>query len=254
MVRMSLEPVEGIERMAFDLGARTVDVIHEGPREPILEALSALELGAAEVEREDRVSSAAPDASPAAERRVLLAALGINASLFLGELAAGIACRSMGLVADSLDMLADALVYSLSLAAVGRSASRKRRLAAVSGYLQLGLALAGLVEVARRFVTPDETPEVSAMVVVSLVALLGNVLTLWLLRGARRGEAHIEASWIFTSNDVLVNVLVIIAALLVWWSSSTLPDLIAGGLIFLIVASGARRILRLAKLPSGAGD
>ena len=132
MVRMSLEPVEGIERMAFDLGARTVDVIHEGPREPILEALSALELGAAEVEREDRVSSAAPDASPAAERRVLLAALGINASLFLGELAAGIACRSMGLVADSLDMLADALVYSLSLAAVGRSASRKRRLAAVS--------------------------------------------------------------------------------------------------------------------------
>ena len=185
---------------------------------------------------------------------MLLAALGINASLFLGELAAGIACRSMGLVADSLDMLADALVYSLSLAAVGRSASRKRRLAAVSGYLQLGLALAGLVEVARRFVTPDETPEVSAMVVVSLVALLGNVLTLWLLRGARRGEAHIEASWIFTSNDVLVNVLVIIAALLVWWSSSTLPDLIAGGLIFLIVASGARRILRLAKLPSGAGD
>ncbi len=254
MVRMSLEAVEGIDRLAFDLGARTVDVFHQGPRAPILEALRALGLGAGEVEREDAVSRADPDVSAASERRLLTTALLINASLFLGELAAGVAFRSMGLVADSLDMLADALVYTLSLAAVGRSASRKRGLAAASGYLQLGLALAGLVEVTRRFVFPDETPEVSAMIVVSLVALLGNVLTLWLLRGARRGEAHIEASWIFTSNDVLVNVLVIVAALVVWWSSSTVPDLIAGGLIFLIVANGARRILRLAKSPSGAGD
>jgi len=64
-----------------------------------------------------------------------------------------------------------------------------------------------------------------------------------------RSYAHIEASWIFTSNDVKVNLLVIVAALLVWWSSSSVPDLIVGGLIFLIVASGARRILALARRP-----
>ena len=45
----------------------------------------------------------------------------INAIFFVGELTAGFLSGSMGLVADSLDMLADALVYSLSLAAVGGS-------------------------------------------------------------------------------------------------------------------------------------
>lgn len=85
----------------------------------------------------------------------------------------------------------------------------------------------------------------------SLVALAANVATLLILRRTKRGEAHIEASWIFTSNDIMVNALVILAGLLVWWSSSQVPDLIAGGLIFLIVANGARRILALSKGSSG---
>lgn len=247
LVRMALDGMAGIERLDFDLDARTVDIFHEGAREAISAALEGLDLGAKEVERLDGVPAVDVPAPDSSERRPLIGALVINAVLFVGELAAGVAFASMGLVADSLDMLADALVYALSLAAVGSTRLRKTRLAAWSGYLQLALALFGLVEVVRRFIAPEERPEVSAMVVVSLVALAGNVATLWLLRGARRGEAHIEASWIFTSNDVKVNLLVIVAALLVWWSSSSVPDLIVGGLIFVIVAHGARRILALAR-------
>ena len=99
--------------------------------------------------------------------------------------------------------------------------------------------------------TPMGAPDVGSMIVVSLVALAANVATLLILRRTKRGEAHIEASWIFTSNDIKVNALVILAGLLVWWSSSQVPDLIAGGLIFLIVANGARRILALSKGSSG---
>ena len=253
MVRMALDAVDGVARLGFDLSTRTVDVFHEGPREPISEALEGLRLGTPRaIEEEEGVSPVEPDASTSSERGPLLGALAVNGTLFVGELAAGVAFASMGLIADSLDMLADALVYSLSLAAVGREASRKRSLAAASGYLQLGLALAGLGEVVRRLFIPETAPDVMAMIGVSLVALAGNVLTLRLLRRAKRGEAHIEASWIFTSNDVLVNLLVIAAGGLVWWSSSRLPDLIAGGLIFLIVANGARRILALARQSNGA--
>ncbi|MCB9637258.1 MAG: cation transporter [Sandaracinus sp.] len=255
MVRMALDPIDGVGRLDFDLSSRTLDVFHEGPVEPIFEALDGLRLGTPmELAREDEVAPDEPDASSASERGPLLGALAINGTLFVGELVAGIVFASMGLVADSLDMLADALVYSLSLAAVGRDASRKRSLAAASGYLQLGLAFAGLGEVVRRFFIPEAVPDVSAMIAVSVVALAGNVLTLWLLRGAKRGEAHVEASWIFTSNDVLVNVLVVVAGLLVWWSASRLPDLLVGGLMFLIVANGARRILGLARRSSDADD
>jgi Co/Zn/Cd efflux system component len=85
------------------------------------------------------------------------------------------------------------------------------------------------------------------MVVVAALALAGNVATLLILSKAKRGEAHVEASWIFTSNDIKVNGLVIASALVVWATASAIPDLLAGGFIFLIVANGARQILALSK-------
>ncbi len=249
IVRMRLDGLSGIRRLAFDLPARRLDVYHTGDRAALAAALDTLGLGAREVEHTDRVTEAVTEdlASDESERKPLVAALAINAAFFVGELTAGILAGSMGLVADSLDMLADALVYALSLAAVGGSMLRKKQLARYSAYLQLGLAVFGLIEVVRRFWMGEGMPDVTTMVVVAALALAGNVATLWILSKARRGEAHIEASWIFTSNDIKVNGLVIASAVLVWATASGIPDLLAGGFIFLIVANGARQILALSK-------
>ncbi len=253
MIRMQLEGVERIARLEFDLAERSLDVFHEGSRQVIGETLAALNLGVREIQHSDQAELPQTD-DEATNRVPLMWALAINFTIFVGELVAGLFAGSMGMVADSLDMLADAFVYGLSLAAVGGTEVRKRRLAASSGYLQGTLALLGLGEVVRRFVTPSDVPDVWPMVVVSLIALAANVATLLILRRTKRGEAHIEASWIFTSNDIKVNVFVIVAGLLVWWSSSHVPDLLAGGLTFLIVANGARRILALVRGPANAGS
>ncbi|ARA93827.1 hypothetical protein AWN76_012100 [Rhodothermaceae bacterium RA] len=248
MVRMRLEGMDGVERLVFDLPARRLTVYHSGEAAGITAALEGLGLGARPIEQNE-ADTPGPTMAPAhaaEERRPLAAALAINAAFFVGEITAGFLAGSMGLVADSLDMLADALVYALSLAAAGSSMGRKRRLARYSGYLQFGLAVFGLIEVLRRFMTGEGIPDVPTMIVVAGLALLGNVATLLVLTRARRGEAHVEASWIFTSNDIKVNGLVIVAGLLVWATSSRLPDLLAGALIFLIVARGARQILALA--------
>ena len=85
------------------------------------------------------------------------------------------------------------------------------------------------------------------MIVVSALALCGNIATLMILRRVRSSEAHFQASWIFTANDIKVNALVIAAAVVVSITESATPDLIAGAIIFMIVASGARRILRLGR-------
>ncbi len=251
MVRMRLEGVNGVNALEFDLPGRRLDIYHDTTADALAELLKPLNLGARQTAHEENVSAPDGDRSAMADRRPLMWALAINLTLFFGELAAGLVSGSMGLVADSLDMMADALVYALSLAAVGGSAARKNSLAASSGYLQVGLALFGLAEVIRRFVAATEAPDVGFMIVVSLVALAANVATLLVLRQTSRGEAHIEASWIFTSNDIKINALVIVAGVLVWWSSSRLPDLIVGGLIFLIVANGARRILALSRPSNG---
>lgn len=247
LIRMGLEGADDVESLVFDLPARRLTVYHSGDPSSVRSVLTELGMGSCVVVDTKQAHIVPERGASTDEWRPLVAALAINAAFFVGEMAAGLLAGSMGLVADSLDMLADAFVYALSLAAVGGSLLRKKRLARYSGYLQFSLAIFGLVEVARRFVTAEAAPDVVTMVVVASLALLGNVATLLILSRAKRGEAHVEASWIFTSNDIKVNALVIVSAVFVWATASGIPDLLAGAFIFLIVASGARQILALAK-------
>ncbi len=132
-------------------------------------------------------------------------------------------------------------------AMVGTAAARKKQLARISGYFQIGLATIGLFEVLRRFLVETELPDSTSMAVLSALALAGNIATLVVLHRVRSGEAHLQASWIFTANDIKVNGLVIAAAIGVAVTDSAVPDLVAGGIIFVVVANGARRILKISR-------
>jgi Co/Zn/Cd efflux system component len=252
LVRAALASVGEVRGLSFDLPARRVAVLHDGSPEAVLAALQSLGLGA----RLD-ASEPAPDAelphgapgpgrSAAAERRVLVAVLAINAAMFVVELAAGLWAGSTGLIADSLDMLADATVYAIALAAVGGVAIHQRRSARASGWLQLGLAVLVLVDVARRALEGGQ-PRPGWMIAVGILALLANVTCMALLAAHRRGGMHLRASWIFTTNDVLANLGVIVAGQLVALTGSAWPDLLIGTAIAVLVASGAVRILRMAR-------
>lgn len=244
LVRVALSDVDCIVRIEFDSEHRDVLVDHRSTSDTIDAALQPLRLGARHV---DDTSQISPASDAGRERTALQIALVINAGFFVGELTVGLISRSMGLIADALDMGADASVYALSLAAVGSAASRKKRLAHTSGYFQLGLASVGLIEVIRRFIIDTELPDPASMIVLSVLALVGNIITLVVLRRVRSGEVHLQASWIFTANDIKVNALVIAAAIGVIVFDSAIPDLIAGAVIFLVVANGARRILGLSR-------
>jgi Co/Zn/Cd efflux system component len=151
----------------------------------------------------------------------------------------------MGLVADSLDMLADSFVYGMSLLAVGSSLIRKKTTAMIAGYFQMTLAIIGFIEVLRRFISIEKMPDFSTMIIVSVLALIANCICLYLLQKSKSKEAHIQASMIFTSNDVIINIGVIIAGVLVNWLNSNKPDLIIGAIVFILVVQGALRILKL---------
>lgn len=153
----------------------------------------------------------------------------------------------MGLVADSLDMLADGIVYGLALFAVGGTVLKKKKIAKFAGYFQIILAIIGFSEVVRRFIGVEKSPDFQTMIVVSIFALIANVICLYLLQKGKSKEAHMQASMIFTSNDIIINTGVIIAGLLVNWLNSSYPDLIIGAVVFIIVARGAYRILQLSK-------
>lgn len=246
LVRMRLHRAD-VQSLSFDLAQRRVEVVHSGDGGSIASELAALDLGASLI---DSTPAEAADSSgnPQAERRLLWQVLLINLAFFVLEIVAGYFARSMGLLADSLDMLADSLVYGLSLHVVGRTARHKGRVAAVSGVLQLLLALLGLAETMRRFSSPQEAPNFWAMIGISLLALAGNASCLYLLQRSRSRDAHMQASMIFTSNDVIANIGVILAGALVLITASKWPDLIAGVAIFMLVGRGAVRILRLSRV------
>ena len=102
--------------------------------------------------------------------------------------------------------------------------------------------------VIRRFFGVEKMPDFSTMIVISVLALFANATCLWLLQNSkRREEAHMKASLIFTSNDVIINLGVIVAGILVNWLNSNKPDLIIGSVVFILVIQGAIRILKIGK-------
>ncbi len=244
LVRLKLATLDGVNRVSVDLESRQVTVEHELVPTVVDSALQELKLDTTHLDDSGEMGEVV---EPARQRRALLIALLINAGFFVGELIVGLLSRSMGLVADALDMGADASVYALSLAAVAASTLRKKELARISAYLQGGLAVVGLFEVIRRTLSAVSLPDSKSMIIMSVLALIGNVVTLVVLKRVTSGEAHMQASWIFTANDIKVNGLVILAAVIVALTNSAIPDLVSGAFIFLIVANGARRILQLSK-------
>jgi len=244
LMRMRLDGIESVRTLDFDLSERTVSVYHEGAVETIISALDSLGLGAVHIEtiQVDNTGS-----EPTDQRRLLWTVLLINFGFFVLEITTGVISNSMGLIADSLDMLADSLVYGMSLLAVGSTIVRKKAVAKWSGYFQAVLALLGLVEVLRRFLGFEMLPDYRIMIIVSILAIVANTFCLYLLQQSKDQDAHMQASMIFTSNDIIINFGVVAAGILVMWLDTNLPDLLIGLVVFLIVIRGALRILKLAK-------
>lgn len=167
------------------------------------------------------------------------------------ELVAGWRAESMGLVADGLDMGADAAVYLLAVLAVGAPAARKLRAARFAGHVQLALAVLAMLEVVRRAVV-GSAPEPPVMLGVSLIALAVNVACLAILRKHREGEVHLQAAWIFSATDVQANLGVMAAGALVGALGASWPDLAIGTIVCGLVLRGALRIRRRVRAEAAA--
>jgi Co/Zn/Cd efflux system component len=246
LIRTKLEGLAAINFLHFDISERRLDVYHTGNPDRLFDILDSLDLGtmllsSGQVEIENSQENQGQ------QKRVLWQILTINFFFFALEILTGFIAGSMGLVADSLDMLADSIVYGLSLYAVGGTVTRKKKIAGAAGNFQFILAILGFAEVIRRFLGHGENPDFQMMIIISLLALLGNASCLYLLQKSESKEAHMKASMIFTSTDVIANLGVIVAGVLVFLTSSRLPDLTVGTIVFLFVGAGAYRILKLSR-------
>lgn len=164
------------------------------------------------------------------QARMLWVVLALNAAMFAGEFTAGWLAHSTALLADSLDMLGDALVYALSLRVVGFGGRAKAGAAGFKGALMLafGLVVAGQVIAKTIYGMP---PMAAVMAGVGAIALIGNIICLILLTRHRGDDVNMGSAWICSRNDLIANSGVILAAGLVAATQSVWPDLLVGAVI-----------------------
>ena len=246
LIRMKLDGNSSIANLTFDIPNRKLVVHHNGELDNIEKSILELNLGGKKISTEQTDQTTFKENKN--QKMLLWTVLGINFTFFIIEMTTGLISKSMGLVADSLDMLADSFVYGISLFAVGGTLTRKKRVAKLAGYFQIILAVIGFIEVLRRFLGTEKLPDFKTMIVISILALIANGICLFLLQKSKsKEEAHMKASMIFTSNDVIINLGVILAGILVNTLNSNKPDLIIGTIVFGLVIQGAIRILKLSK-------
>ena len=262
LIRMALSSQSGISHLKFDLAGRTLTAFHESDETEILKKLEPLNFGAVHVETKELseveenllpLEKAKADGKESSEAKVLKILLAINAVMFVFEIILGFIAQSTGLIADSMDMFADAAVYGVSLYAVGKAVALQHKAARMSGFMQMFLAAFALFEVVRRFIVGSD-PEPGFMIWVSLVALVANVICLVLISRHREGGVHMKASQIFSANDVIANIGVLVAGALVTVTNSRFHDLVIGLLIAAVVFRGSIAILKISKTPQMEGN
>jgi Co/Zn/Cd efflux system component len=180
------------------------------------------------------------------ERILLWTVLLLNAVMFVVEFAAGWLARSSGLVADSLDMLADVLVHSVSLYAVGKALVQKAKAALLNGSLQMVLGIGVFLHIGWR-IWEGSTPQTDIMGWIAALALIVNTACFALLYRFRSGDVNMRASWLCSRNDMLANVGVLVAAWLVQAWSSAWPDYVIAALIAGVVVHSSYGVLVQAK-------
>ena len=189
----------------------------------------------------------APDAANHPRyRRVLWAALVVNALMFAIELGAGFSAGSVSLLADAIDFFGDAANYALSLMVLGLSLATRARAALFKAVCMLGF---GVFVIGRTLwaLQHGAAPEAMTMGAIGTLALAANLGVAWMLYAWRAGDANMRSVWLCSRNDAIGNVAVVLAALGVFGTGSAWPDLAVAATMAGLAIWGGLQVLQQAR-------
>lgn len=176
-------------------------------------------------------------------RNVLSAVLVINFVLFFVEAIAGLLANSTALLADSLDMFGDSVVYGFSLYVLWRSAAWKAKAALLKGAIMALFGAGVLFEVIYKTIS-GIVPNAETMGIIGALVLLGNGICFLLLFRHRSDGLNMRSSWLCSRNDIIANLSVLVAAAGVKVSDASWPDILVGAAIAALFLKSAFTVLR----------
>lgn len=230
MKRLSLKPIDSCCAAGESCGAPAA-VRDEQAVQPKIDDCCAA--------KEDEITALG---SHADIRRVLIVVLAVNVTMFVAEFCAGVLARSTSLMADSVDMLGDALVYVLSLYALNRGLRWRAGAAVAKGVTIAFFGIGVAVEVATKLVH-GVTPVARTMVMFGSLALAANLVCLALLYRFRNRDVNMSSTFECSRNDVIANLGVLLAAGGVRFFEAGWPDILVGAMIALLFCRSAILVL-----------
>jgi Co/Zn/Cd efflux system component len=176
-------------------------------------------------------------------KRALRLVVLLNVGYGTVELVAGFIAASQALKADALDFIGDGLITFLGVLALGWRPGWRAKSALLQGVFlgALGLAVLGGT-VYRVFVL--KVPQPTIMGLFGAVALAVNITAALVLLSHRKGDANVRAVWLFSRNDAIGNLIVVVAAGLVAWTGRSWPDVVAAAVIASVFLRSACSIVK----------
>jgi cation diffusion facilitator family transporter len=175
-------------------------------------------------------------------KNVLTTVLVINVVLFVVEAAAGLLANSTALLADSLDMFGDSLVYGFSLYVLWRSAVWKAKAALLKGAIMAVFGIGVLFEAVYKMLS-GVVPIAETMGIIGSLVLVGNGICFLLLFRHRSDDLNMRSTWLCSRNDIIANLSVLVAAAGVTIFNSGWPDILVGAAIAAVFLKSALTIL-----------
>lgn len=173
---------------------------------------------------------------------VLKIVLAINAVMFLVEGTAGLLAHSTALLADSLDMLGDALVYGFSLYVLSLGGRWQAVSALFKGAVMAAFGVFVLSSALYKIFFPV-LPIAEAIGIVGIIALGANSICLALLWRHRSDDINMSSVWLCSRNDIIANTSVLLAGAGVWLTGSGWPDIIIGLAIAALFLRSAMHVI-----------
>ena len=178
-------------------------------------------------------------------KKILGISLVIISSYMIIEFLGGYYFNSLALMADAGHMANDSLSLLLALIALFLNAQNQKRFALLNGTSLIVVAVWILVEATERWQYPT-TMLALPMLGVAITGLLVNIFVALLMMKGDHENLNIKAAYLHVLADLFGSLIAIIAGLSAWLLNWQWVDLVASGILSLLILRSGINVVRQA--------
>jgi Co/Zn/Cd efflux system component len=169
----------------------------------------------------------------------------IHIIMFCIAFTAAVIAKSSSVLADSLDFIGDAISYALSIYVLSRGVLVGAIISIAKAVTMLSFGVPVMFYAVTRF-EDGVVPSYEIMNIAGFLGIIAHIVCIYLLYKFKTGDSNRLSVWICTINDLLSNIITVIASQIVRVTDSVIPDIVAAMIIISIAVYGAIVILKQA--------